>query len=98
MLESLAVSQKLLFPGRARKITCPVEIYAAEDDWEVINKAQEMFAKCLKDAKLVKTKGTRHEIYRSGDEALFGWWHGVLAFLKGVSSQNRPASTSPSPA
>ena len=82
MLASLQVSQKLLFPGNASKIACPVVIYSAEDDWEVINKAQAMFARRLKHGKLVQTKGTRHEIYRSYDEALFSWWHEVLDFLK----------------
>ena len=82
MLAALQVSQKLLFPGNASKIACPVVIYSAEDDWEVINSAQAMFAKHLKHGSIVQTNGTRHEIYRSNDEALFKWWHDVLGFLK----------------
>ncbi len=81
VLASLGVSQKLLLPGRGKKIACPVMLYSAGDDWEVMSGAQAMLIKRLKQGKIKTVQGARHEIYRSDDETLFPWWHEVLAFL-----------------
>ena len=82
MLEALKVTQRLLAPGVPGRIDCPVKIYSAGDDWEVMNKAQEMFAHRLKQGQIIPVPAARHEIYRSDDETLFPWWHDVLGFLK----------------
>ena len=83
MLEALKVTQRLLAPGAVQKIDCPVRIYSADDDWEVLESAQKMFAKRLKRGSLSRIANSRHEIYRSADEVLFPWWREVLGFLKG---------------
>ena len=82
MLEALRVTQWLLTPGAPRLIDCPVKIYSADDDWEVMELAQRMFVRQLKHGEIQKVPSSRHEIYRSTDETLFPWWHDVLAFLK----------------
>ncbi len=83
VLAALGVPQKLLFPGVARRISCPVAVYAAEDDWEVLPRAQQKFVRGLKRGTLKTVAGARHEIYRSDDKVLFPWWHEVLGFLMG---------------
>ena len=82
ILEALKVSQWLLAPGAAKKIACPVNVYSAEDDWEVLVNAQKMFVKKLRQGQIRCIPGSRHEIYRSTDEVLFPWWREVLSFLK----------------
>ncbi|MBR5380638.1 MAG: alpha/beta hydrolase [Clostridia bacterium] len=82
MLEALRVSQWLLFPGAPLRIDCPVKIYSADDDWEVLASAQRMFTRRLRHGQIQTVPGSRHEIYRSADETLFPWWSDVLAFLK----------------
>ena len=82
MLEALKVSQHLLAPGAAKRIDCPVRIYTADDDWEVLESAQTRFARQLRQGRIQRVPGSRHEIYRSADEVLFPWWHEVLGFLK----------------
>ena len=82
MLEALKVTQRLLSPTAPKKIACPVRIYSAEDDWEVLSIAQRLFVRGLKQGQLVTVPGSRHEIYRSDDGTLFKWWDDVLAFLK----------------
>ena len=80
-LNALGISQKLLFPGAAEKITIPVMLYGAEDDNQVIPKAQEMFIRRLKKGKMKVVPGSKHEIYRSPDAVLFPWWKEILGFF-----------------
>ena len=82
-LQSLRVSQMLLAPGAVEKIRVPVRVFTAETDNSVLPQAQEMFVRRLKDGQRTLVPGSRHEIYRSPDDVLFPWWHGVLAFLRG---------------
>lgn len=82
-LQSLRASQMLLCPGAVEKIGIPVRVYGAEEDHSVLPSAQKMFVRRLKDGKRTVVPGSKHEIYRSGDEVLFPWWHEVLEFLKG---------------
>ena len=87
-LQSLRVTARILAAGEVEKIACPVRVYTAEHDGSVLPHAQELFAGRLKDGKRAFIKGARHEIYRSDDEVLYPWWHGVLAFLKGNGDQD----------
>lgn len=83
MLEALNITRTLLKAGAVEKIACPVKIYSADDDWEVINEYQQRFAARLKQGSIQTVPHSRHEIYRSEDETLFPWWSDVLRFLKG---------------
>ena len=83
LLQSLKASQLLLAPGAVERIACPVRLYSAEHDREVMDLAQKMFVRRLKKGHFIKVKESRHEIYRSEDEVLFPWWHEVLEFLEG---------------
>ena len=65
------------------RIACPVRLYSAEHDREVMDLAQKMFVRRLKKGHFIKVKQSRHEIYRSEDEVLFPGWHEVLEFLEG---------------
>jgi len=82
-LESLNVTKKLLAKGAAEKIACPVRLYTADADGSVLPDAQAAFIARVKQGKREFVQGSRHEIYRSADEVLFPWWHGVLQFLQG---------------
>ena len=80
-LQSVGVTRKLLRPGAVEKIACPVRIYAAEEDHSVLSGPQEAFIRRVKRGSRVVIKGSRHEIYRSGDAVVFPWWEDVLKFL-----------------
>lgn len=82
-LESLQVTKKILAPGAVERIEIPVRVWGAQEDHSVLPDKQEAFAKRLKIGGRQVVPGSRHEIYRSGDAALFPWWHEVLAFLEG---------------
>lgn len=82
--EALNVTAKILAPGAVERIAAPVRVYTAEVDGSVLPDAQEAFVARLKDGRRTLVKGSKHEIYRSGDDVLFPWWHGVLEFLKGA--------------
>lgn len=82
-LESLRVTKKLLAPGAVEKIAIPVRVYGAQEDHSVLPDPQAAFAARLKNGGRQVVPGSRHEIFRSTDEAMFPWWHEVLAFLKG---------------
>ena len=81
--EAVNVTKKLLAPGLPEKIACPVRLYAADQDGSVMPEEQKAFIARVRDGKRIPVPGSRHEIYRSGDEVLFPWWHDVLDFLKG---------------
>ena len=83
-LEALNVTAKILAPGAVERIAAPVRVYTAEVDGSVLPDAQEAFVARLKDGRRTLVKGSKHEIYRSADDVLFPWWHGVLEFLKGA--------------
>ena len=80
-LESLNVTGRILAPGAVEKIAASVRVYTAENDASVLPDAQEQFAARLKSGRRALVKGAKHEIYRSADEVLFPWWHGILMFL-----------------
>ena len=81
--DSLRASKQVLAPGAVERIDIPVRLYTAEDDNSVMPDAQKAFAARLKDGERTLVPGSKHEIYRSGDDVLFPWWHGILAFYKG---------------
>lgn len=81
-LQSMRVSQMLLWPGRVEKIDAEVRLYSAELDNAVLPQAQRMFARRLKHGQMTVVKGAKHEVFRSTDEVMFPWWHQVLAFLQ----------------
>ena len=81
-LEALDVTKELLAPGAPEKITIPVRVYQAENDGSVLPEEQKLFADRLPFGSIEKVPGSRHEIYRSADGALFPWWAEVLGFLK----------------
>ena len=80
--EALRASRMILAPGEVEKIAVPVRVFTAESDSSVMPDAQEAFVQRLQDGKRTLVPGSRHEIYRSGDEALFPWWKGILRFLE----------------
>ena len=78
--EALRASKMVLAPGAVEKIDIPVRVFTAEDDNSVMPDAQEAFVARLKDGRRTLVPGSRHEIYRSRDDVLFPWWHGILEF------------------
>ncbi len=90
-LQSMRVSQMLLWPGRVEKIDADVLVYSAAQDTVVLPRAQRMFVRRLKRGRLRVVEGAKHEIYRSSDDVLFPWWHEALAFLTDGAVSGPPA-------
>ena len=80
--EAIRANRLILAPGEVEKIAVPVRVYGAENDNSVMPAAQEAFVRRLKDGKRTVVPGSKHEIYRSGDETVFPWWREVLAFYR----------------
>ena len=80
--QSLRVTGMLLKAGEPEKIACPVLLSTAQKDGSVMPEPQGAFIARVKQGKRIFVQGARHEIYRSGDDVLFPWWHQVLCFLK----------------
>lgn len=78
--EAIWASKAVLSPGAVERIDIPVWLFTAEDDNSVMPDAQETFATRLRDGKRTLVPGSKHEIYRSPDAVLFGWWRGILDF------------------
>ncbi len=82
-LEAIRVTRRLLAGGIPEKISCPVRLYAAEQDSSVMPEEQQAFIARVKNGVRTQVPGSRHEIYRSDDRVLFPWWHEVLTFFSG---------------
>lgn len=66
-----------------RQITCPVVLFQAENEIYVSKKEQERFIRKLSrkkngDAKLFRVKGSRHEIFNSGEKILERCWGRII--------------------
>ena len=81
-LESLNVTKSILAPGKPEKISCPVLLFSAENDYSVKNEQQEEFIRRVRGGRLIRVRDARHEIFRSVNAVLFPWWHQVLAFFR----------------
>ena len=79
--EAIRASRMILEPGAVERIDAPLRLYTAENDSSVMPDAQEAFTARLRDGKRTVVRGSKHEIYRSGDEVLFPWWRGILEFF-----------------
>ena len=80
--EAMRSSRMILAPGAVERIDAPVRVYTAEEDRSVMPDAQEAFVRRLRDGRRTLVPGSRHEIYRSGDDVLFPWWREILAFFR----------------
>lgn len=81
-LESIYVTDRILAPGAVEKIDARVRLYTAEMDGSVLPEPQKAFIERVANGEHLFVNGAKHEIYRSADDVLFPWWHGVLEFLK----------------
>lgn len=82
LLESLKVCGKILAKGKPEKIAIPVILFQASDDQTVLADPQQTFVDRLPNGKLVRIENARHEIYRSGNEAVDTWWDQVIRFIE----------------
>ena len=80
-LEAIRVTEKILAPGAPEKISCPVLLFTADQDFSVMPAPQKQFISRVKNGRHLFVSRSRHEIYRSTDDVLFPWWHTVLMFL-----------------
>lgn len=83
--QAVWANRQILAPGAVEKIDAPVRLFTAELDGSVMPDAQQAFVSRLKNGERILVKGAKHEIYRSTDEVLFPWWHGILGFYRGES-------------
>ena len=81
--QALRANRMLLADGAVEKIDTPVRVFTAENDGSVMPGAQKAFVARLKNGQRILVKGARHEIYRSPDDVLFPWWHGILEYFRG---------------
>lgn len=80
--EALHVTEKILAPNAAERISCPVLLFSAETDYSVLPAPQKEFIERVPSGQFVSVSGSRHEIFRSGNEVLFPWWHQILDFYQ----------------
>ena len=80
--EALHVTEKILAPNAAERISCPVLLFSAETDYSVLPAPQKEFIERVSSGQFVSVSGSRHEIFRSGNEVLFPWWHQILDFYQ----------------
>lgn len=80
-LQSIDVTNAILAPGAVERIDAKVRLYTAALDDTVLPEPQAAFIARVKDGERRIVEGAKHEIYRSGDDVLFPWWHDVLGFL-----------------
>lgn len=78
--EAIWASKAVLSPGVVERIDIPVRLFTAENDGSVMPDAQEAFTARLRDGRRALVSGSKHEIYRSPDAVLFGWWREILDF------------------
>lgn len=81
-LESLGVTDRILAPGAPEKITCPVLLSSADNDFSVMPEPQKSFIDRVPHGKHIFVRNSRHEIFRSVNDVLFPWWHQVLEFFR----------------
>ena len=79
--ESIDVENDILASGAVEKIDARVMLFTAGMDDVVLPKPQTAFISRVRNGEHRVVEGAKHEIYRSPDEVLFPWWHGVLEFL-----------------
>lgn len=82
ILESVAVTGKILAPGAPESVRCPVLLSTADKDFSVMPEPQKEFIGRVPKGKHLFVKDSRHEIFRSVNAVLFPWWHEILTFLK----------------
>ena len=81
-LESMHVTRSILSPGAPESISCPLLLFAADDDHSVLPKPQSLFIDRVPKGKRIFVPGSRHEIFRSTNDVLFPWWHQVIGFFR----------------
>ena len=89
--ESIRVTKQILAQGKPERITCPVLLFSAETDSSVLPGPQSELISRIPDGQYVLVRNARHEIYRSGNEVLFPWWHETVSFLSESVSGSIPA-------
>ncbi len=82
IVESIAVTRKILTAGAPEKIVCPVLLCTADKDYSVLPDAQKKFIDRVPKGKHLFVKDSKHEIFRSVNEIFFPWWHEILSFFK----------------
>lgn len=68
-----------------KRILSPVLLFQAGEDAFVSNREQERWLGKLKrraDARLVRVRGVKHEIYNAGEETLVPYWKKIFAFFR----------------
>ena len=86
ILESVAVTGKILASGAPESISCPVLLSTADRDSSVDPDAQKLFIDRIPGGKHIFVKDSRHEIFRSVNQVFFPWWHEVLSFFEEASA------------
>ena len=81
-LEAIDVTNRILASGAVERIDASVRLYTASLDETVLPEPQKRFIERVRNSAHIVVEGAKHEIYRSTDDVLFPWWHGVLEFLK----------------
>ncbi len=80
-LQLLRITQAALRPASLARIKADVLLLQAEDDTYVTPEPQEKFIAAIPHGKLVRIPGSKHEIYRSGNDVLQGYLDIIMEFL-----------------
>ena len=80
--EAIAATWHVRAARNAARIRIPVLLFQAENDTFVVNAAQDIFAARVKDCRLVKQPGMRHELYFAEGAQLKNYWETIFAFYE----------------
>ena len=78
--ESVNVSKKIL--KNASLIEIPVIIMQASLDTLVVDEAQDEFARLLKNCKLIRFEGSKHEIFNATDDIILEFYDEIFSFIE----------------
>ena len=80
-LQLLRITQTAMRPERIANISSGILLFQAEHDTFVKPEPQDAFIKQVKSGTLVRVRGAKHEIYRSGDDILPDYWSRIMQFF-----------------
>ena len=87
-IESIRITEQILAPGEPEKIICPVLLFTADHDSNVLPEPQKEFIRRVPHGRQVFIPGSKHEIFRSTNDILFPWWHQVVSFYQSHISES----------
>lgn len=81
-MECIAGAARVRSRRGCARVSCPVLVLQAERDTFVADRGEVLFSDRVRRGRCVKFPGTKHELYRSGNETLEKYLRTIFAFLE----------------